>query len=336
MRSRLSLAGLLTLAVMLLPGVAHAAKLVGGREQSAIASAFVARGAHRGLAIVSIRGSTSAPAWVVVKSVRPRASGRATAAGNPPRLQSTYYRLARGRVKTGAPPAAARSDLARDFRVAVVYSGSGSETIAYRQLYRSVCPGAGGFTDSQSETVQPMSWSVRYVVDLDALQSAVRAPGGTVLVPAVSFDGSQSRVSAHEILSHTAIDEGCNGQPTTFECDATYSLGSPSDGLLSFPAAGGLEIGVPTKANPSGDCDPSDYTLGPSMWDSGATTAVATGLGLVGGGLPANPYAPVRVSWPGNSPAQVAGSPLSPCQGDGAACHDAFRWSGHVALQATP
>jgi hypothetical protein len=237
-------------------------------------------------------------------------------------------------VKPGAPPAAARADLARHFRVAVVYSGSGAETIAYRQLYRSVCPGAGGFTDEQTDTVGPMSWSVRYVVDLDAVQSAVRVPGGTVLVPAVSFDRSRSRLSAHEIRSRTAIDEGCNGQPTTFECDATYALGSPSDALLSFPAAGGLEIGVPTKPNPSGDCDPSDYTLGPSLWDSGGTTAVVASLGLAGARLPANPYAPIPVSWPGNSPVVISGSPVSPCQGDTAACHDAFRWSGHVALQA--
>jgi hypothetical protein len=334
MRSRLSLAGLLSLAVMLLPSVAHAAKLVGGREQAAIAKAFFARGAHAGLTIVSTRVSTTAPSWAVVKSVRPQGSGRTTAAGHAPRLQSTYYRLARGHVKRGAAPAGTRADLARDFSVAVVYSGSGSETVTYHQLYRSVCPGAGGFTDQQSDTVKPMSWSVRYVVDLDALQTAVRAPGGAVLAPAVSLDGQQSRLSAREILSRTAIDEGCNGQPTTFECNATYSVGSPSDGLLSFPATGGLEIGVPTQANPSGDCDPSDYPLGPSLWDSGGTTAVAPGLGLVGGSLPANPYAPVRVSWPGSSLALVSGSPLSPCQGDEAACHDTFRWTGHVALQA--
>jgi hypothetical protein len=334
MRSRLPLAGLLTLAVVLLPGVAHAARLVGGREQAAIARAFSGSRAHRGLAIVSTRVSTTAPAWAVVKSVRPQASGRTTAAGHAPRLQSSYYRLVRGRVKPGAPPAAARADLARDFRVAVVYTGSGSETVSYHQLYRSVCPGAGGFTDEQSDTVKPMSWRVRYVVDLDALQSAVRAPGGTVLVPAASFDRARSTLSAREIRSRTAVDEGCNGQPTTFECDATYSLGSPSQGLLSFPAAGGVEIGVPTKANPSGDCDPSDYTLGPSLWDSGAATAVTARLGLVGAGLPADPYAPVPVSWPGSSLTLLSGSPLSPCQGDAAACHDTFRWTGDVALQA--
>lgn len=334
MRSRLPLAGLLTLAVVLLPGVARAARLVGGHEQSVIAKAFHHSRAHRGLAIVSIRVSTTAPAWAVVKSVRPRASGRTTATGHAPRLQSTYYRVARGRVKPGAPPAAARADLAREFRVAVVYSGSGSETVAYHQLYRSVCAGAGGFTDEQTDTVRPMSWSVRYVVDLDALRSAVRGSGATVLVPAVSFDRSRSRLSAREIRSRTAIDEGCNGQPTTFQCDATYALGSPADGLLSFPAAGGLEIGVPTKANPSGDCDPSDYTLGPSLWDGGGTTALAASLGLAGAALPAKPYAPIPVSWPGSSPALVSGSPVSPCQGDAAACHDTFRWSGHVALQA--
>jgi hypothetical protein len=334
MRSRLPLAGLLTLAVLLAPATAYAAQLVGGREQAAIAKAFFARRSHKGQVIVSTRASTVARAWVIVKSVRPEASGRRTAAGRTPRLQSTYYHLASGRVKRGTPPAGPRADLARDFRIAVLYTGSGSETIAYHQLYRSVCPGSGGFTDDQAATIKPMSWSVRYIVDLDALRSAVRGPAGTVVVPAVAFDRSGSQVSAHEVLTRTAIDRGCNGQPTTFECDTTYAVGFPADGLLSFPAMGGLEVGVPTSSNPSGDCDPTDYTLGPSLWDSGATAAVAGRLGLVGAALPANPYAAVPVSWPLNSLALASGFTVSSCQGDGAACTDTFRWTGHIVLQA--
>lgn len=334
MRSRLPVAGLLALAVLLAPAAAHAAQLVGGREQAAIAKAFFAHRSHRGQAIVSTRISTVARAWAVVKSVRPEAAGRRTAAGRTPRLQSTYYHLTRRRVKPGSPPAPARADLARDFRVAVLYTGSGSETIAYHQLYRSVCPGSGGFTDDEAATIKPMSWRVRYVIDLDVLQSAVRSSAGTVLVPAVSFDRTRSQVSAHEVLTRTAIDRGCNGQPTTFQCDTTYAAGSFADGLLSFPPTGGLEVGVPTTSNPSGDCDPSDYTLGPSLWDSGATTAVTARLGLVGGTLPAKPYAAVPVSWPAESLALVSGFPASPCQGDGTACRDTFQWTGRVTLQA--
>ena len=334
MRSRLSVAGLLALVVLLAPASAHAARLAGGREQAAIAKAFFARRSHTGRVIVSIRTSTVAHRWAVVKSVRPQAMGGPTASSRPPRLQSTFYHLTRGREKLGTPRPAVRADLAREFRVTVLYTGSGSETIAYHQRYRSVCPGSGGFSDEEAVTIKPMTWSVRYVVDLDALQSAVRGAAGTVLVPTVSFDRSRSRVSAHEVLTRTAVDTGCNGQPTTFECDTTYAAGVPADGLLSFPPTGGLEVGVPTTSNPSGDCDPSDYTLGPSLWDSGATTAVIPVLGLVGARLPANPYAPVPVSWPGASLSLVSGSPASPCQGDGAACRDAFRWTGHVALQA--
>jgi hypothetical protein len=336
MRSRLPVAGLLAFAVLLAPAAAHAAELVGGREQAALAKAFFARRSHKGQAIVSTRISTVAHAWAVVKSVRPEAAGRHTAAGRTPRLQSTYFHLTRGRVKLGTPPAPARADLARDFRVAVLYTGSGSETITYHQLYRSVCPGSGGFTDDEAAAIKPMSWRVRYVIDLDALQSAVRGSAGTVLVPAMSFDRSRSQVSAHEVLTRTAIDRGCNGQPTTFECDTTYAPGSPTDGLLSFPPTGGLEVGVPTTPNPSGDCDPSDYTLGPSLWDNGATTAVSARSGLVGAALPANPYAPVPVSWPANSVALHSGFPASPCQGDGTACRDTFRWAGHVTLQTVP
>lgn len=335
MRPRISLVGLLTLAVALAATPAHAAKLVGGGEQSRIAKAFFAGPPHQGQAIVSIRLSTVAPAWAIVRSVAPQRPGHRRTVGRIPALQSSYYHLVGDRVKPGTPPAGARADLARDFRVAVVYTGSGSETIAYQQLYRSVCPGAGGFTDTQDVTVTPMSWSVRYVVDLDALQSAVRLSSGTVLVPAVSFARLGSRLSAREILTRTAVDQGCNGQPTTYQCNSSYALAAPYDGLLSFPAAGGLEIGVPATANPSGDCDPSDYTLGPSLWDSGATTVVTARLGLLGTSLPANPYAPVRVSWPADSLALRSGFPSSPCQGDGTACHDTFRWTGQVALQAT-
>ncbi len=334
MRFRLSFAGLLVLVVLLVPAAANAAQLVGGREQTAIAKAFFARRSHKGRAIVSTRVSTVAHAWAVVKSVRPQAPGRRSASGLRPRLRSTYYHLTKGREKLGTPPPAVRTDLARDFRVTVLYTGSGSEAIVYHQGYRSVCPGSGGFTDEEAATIKPMSWSVRYVVDLDALQSAVRASAGTILVPTVFFDSSRSKVSAHEVRTRTAIDTGCNGQPTTFECDTTYAPGVAGDGLLSFPPTGGLEVGVPVTANPSGDCDPSDFTLGPSLWDAGATTAVTPVLGLVGARLPAQPYAPVPVSWPGTSLSLVSGFPVSPCQGDGAACRDTFRWTGHVALQA--
>jgi len=225
MRLRLSLVGLLTLAVAIAPTPAHAAKLVGGREQSRIARAFFAGPRHQGQAIVSIRRSTVAPAWAIVRSVAPRRPGHRSTVGRVPALQSSYYHLVGDRVKPGTPPTGARAD-------------------------------------------------------------------------------------------------------------SSYALAAPSDGLLSFPATGGMDIGVPATTNPSGDCGPSDYTLGPSLWDSGATTVVTAGLGLLGASLPADPYAPVRVSWPTDSVALGSGFPSSPCQGDGAACHDTFRWTGQVALQA--
>ena len=80
---------------------------------------------------------------------------------------------------------AVRTDLARDFQVAVVYAGSGLESIAYQQDYGSSCAGAGPFVDQETDTVSPMAWSVRYVVDMDRLFSAVRASGHVTLVLAV-------------------------------------------------------------------------------------------------------------------------------------------------------
>ena len=47
-----------------------------------------------------------------------------------------------------------------------------------------------------------------------------------------------------------------------------------------------------------------------------------------------NPYAAVPVSWPLHSLALASGFTASPCQGDGAACKDTFRWTGHIVLQA--
>lgn len=156
---RAALVGLLV--VLFVPPSAQGAKLVGGHEQAAIAKAFFARGTHRGQVIVSTRASTVMPSWAIVKSVTPEAGNPTTTSSNPVRLQAGYYLVREASVKAGKPPAAVRADLDRDFRVAVAYTGSGSETIAYTQLYRSVCGGAGGFTDQQSDAVQPLSWSVR-------------------------------------------------------------------------------------------------------------------------------------------------------------------------------
>jgi hypothetical protein len=227
-----------------------------------------------------------------------------------------------------------KTDLARDFRVQVVYAGSGSESISYQQSDASVCAGSGGFVDTEADTVSPMSWSVRYVVDLDDLLSAVRGPGATTLVPAVSFDAAGSHVTATETASRTVQDFGCNGRATTFNCTTTFSAGGPDPGgQLSFPAGSGLQAGLPMTARRRGACDPGNFTLGPSLWDGGAATAVAAPLKLLGGTLPARPYAPVKVSWPAGSAAQTQGFATSPCQGDTAVCNDAFQWQGTVSLQ---
>ena len=248
-------------------------------------------------------------------------------------LHSTYFHLVGAGVKAGQPPAAVRADLTRPFRVAVVYTGSGSETIAYKQPYKSVCAGAGGFTDEQDDTVTPMSWSVRYVVDLDDLQSAVRGPAGTVLVPDVGFYRSQSRVTrppdAHAHRDRRGLQRRADDVHVPDDLRARAGDRRPAVAA----ATGGLEVGVPITSTGAGDCDPSDYTLGPSLWDSGATTAFVDRLGLVGGTLPTDPYAPVKVSWPTDGVALSQGFIASPCQGDGLSCRDAFHWSGQVALQ---
>ena len=315
------------------PPAGLAARLVGGRTQTAIARAFSAQRSHRGQTIVSVRTSSVNGSWAVVRSVTPQAAGQ-TRSGTAPVLRSTYYHLVGRRALPAPPPRAVRTDLARSFRVRVVYAGSGSESINYQQGYGSVCAGAGGFVDTETDIVSPMSWSVRYTVDLDDLLSAVRGRGGTTFVPAVSFDAAGSSVTATEAVSRSAQDFGCNGRATTFNCTTTFAAGGPEPGgQLSFPAGLGLEAGVPMAAHQRGACDPDNFTLGPSLWDSGAATAIAGPLKLLGGTLPARPYAPVKVSWPGAAASQAQGFAASPCQGNTAACADAFHWQGTVTLQ---
>jgi hypothetical protein len=213
-------------------------------------------------------------------------------------------------------------------------SGSGQESIGYTQTYGSVCAGEGPFVDNETDTVSPMSWTVRYVVDLDDLLSAVHGSAGTTLVPNVTFDAAGSHVNAVENVSRSVQDTGCNGNATTFACTTTFTAGGPDPGgQLSFPAGSGIEAGVPTAAHQSGACDPDNFTLGPSLWDSGAATATVAQLKLLGGTLPARPYAPVKVSWSAGSGQSAPGFTASPCQGDTAVCTDAFQWHGTVSLQ---
>ena len=198
-----------------------------------------------------------------------------------------------------------------------------------------MCAGAGDFTDQETDTVQPMSWTVRYVVDLDHLLAAVRSSSGTSLVPNVTFDYAGSTVTAVETLSRTLQDAGCNGRQTTFNCRMAFRAGGADPGgQLSFGPAG-TQIGVPTAVRTTGSCDAGTFTLGPSLWDGGGATALVR-LGLVGGTLPANPYAPIRVRWPGASAAQALGFAASPCQGDSDLCGDTFGWQGTVTLAPVP
>lgn len=312
-----------------LPGSALAAKLAGGGRQASIARAFSASPARRGQVIVSIRLSSVASNWAVVKSVRPGRGrgGRLT-------LLSTYMHPAAGGERAGSPPAAVRADLGRHFRVAVVYTGSGSETVAYQQFYRSVCAGAGGFVDQESVSVNPMSWRVRYVVDLDNVLAAVHSAQGAAFVPSIALDGRASQLSAVESITRQSDDAGCNSPPTTYRCTVRFHLSSAQlGGALSLLPDDGTEIGVPFSISAGTPCDRDRLPLGAPLWESGGTTALIGRLGLGGGILPGNPYAPISVSWPSSSALFQQGFIASPCQGDAVACTDSFQWRGKVALQ---
>ncbi len=317
------------------PGPALGARLAGGRTQAAVRRAFDASAVHRRQLIASIRVSTVDPAWSLVRSLLPQSPGRAGSAAGSVRLTNAYYRRSAGAERPGSPPAAVRADLGRPLRVAVVYTASGAEAITYSQAYRSDCAGSGDFTESETIDVRPMSWTVRYIVNLDDILAATRGALGSALVPAVTFAAAGSRMTAVEDLEHAFGDAGCNGPTTTFRCAKAFHLGGADPaGQLSTAPDGGLDIGLPLASKSTGACAAEDFVLGPSLWEEGAARAVAAHLGLFGGSLPADPYAPVRVSWPGNSDQPFLSSP---CLGDVVAvCRDSFAWSGTVRLVPVP
>ncbi|MGH2915134.1 MAG: hypothetical protein ACRDMX_09100 [Solirubrobacteraceae bacterium] len=335
MRSRAA-----AIAVALAAGVAAApagaATLLGGRAQARIAHAFTAARSHRGQTVVSIRASTVNPAWAVVRSVVAQRAGAAgSSSGTAPRLLATYYKLVSGSELQRSPPAPVRADLSRPFAVAVVYAGSGSESIAYDRSYGSACNGEGDFTDRQQVSVSPMAWHLVWTVELDDLRAAVRAGGQTTLAPAVYFDWAASYVDAVQSSARTLQDAGCSASPNTVSCRTTFRVGgSDPAGALSLSPAG-LAVSVPFVATASGgDCASGDYPIGPSLWQVGAATVLAPNGDPLGGQLPAHPYAPFAVRWPGGSAQRsLRRFATGPCAGNGATCSDRFHWTATVTLQ---
>lgn len=300
---------------------APAAVLVGGAREQAIKRAFAATGGRDRL-IVSVRRSTVDPSWSVVRWVAIGSDGVADLT-----LHSSYLHQLGAAEQPGGPPAPVAADLRRRFTVAVVYSGTGSESISYRQRSSSECSGQGGTVDQQTVTITPIAWSVRYLIDLDDVLAA-SGPPGAGFVPRIVFDSDTSRVEALESATQTTQDLGCNRGALTFSCTTTFGLGGPDpDGSLSLDAGSGLQIGLPLVTRSSGACNPAEYTLGPSQWDGGGAAVLVSRLALAGGQLPDDPYAPIRVR---ASDEQVA---TSPCQGEPGLCADTFDFSGVVELR---
>jgi hypothetical protein len=331
-RARLiAIVGVIAAAATFPTGAATAAQLVGGREQAAVLKAFArSRGAHAEVA-TSVRASTTARSWAVVRWVSPATGAKP---GPPvPTLHSSFFHVG-GRVTAGSPPAAARRDLQAPFSVAVVYTGHGSEVVHYQQSTRSICTGNGMYVDTEQETVTPMSWTVRYIVSLDRLQAAVAAGRTTAVLPTITFDRSGSQLSAAEQSSRTSVDQGCFGPTRTIRCASSYFLRVPGAAAQVGFGSAGLQIGIPMATRHRGDCAAQSYPLGPSLWDAGAATVSVGALSLTGGRLPVHPYAPVSVLWPLSAAGAQQGYLASPCQGIAAECTDTMRWTGSVRLQA--
>ncbi len=330
--SRIAIAGVLAAAVLWLPGTAAAAHLVGGREQTAVLHAFARAHGSRPEVATSVRASTAARSWVVVRWVSPATGSEVRPPA--PTLHNRFFHVSGPRVTAGVPPTAARRDLLAPFSVAVLYTGGGSEAVRYQQSTRSICNGNGTYVDTEQETVTPMSWTVRYVVNLDRLQAAVSAGRSTAVLPTVTFDRRGSQLSAAEQSSRSSVDQGCFGPTRTIRCTSSFSLRVTGAAAQFGLGPAGLQIGIPMATAQHGDCVADDYTLGPSLWDGGAATVAVSALSLTGGRLPVNPYAPVSVGWPFSAAGAQQGYLTSPCQGITVECTDTLRWKGTVRLQS--
>ncbi|GAC1577380.1 MAG: hypothetical protein NVS3B18_11110 [Candidatus Dormibacteria bacterium] len=314
-----------------IPTGATAAQLVGGREQTAVLKAFARSPGARNEVATSVRASTAARSWVVVRWVSPATGFKLRPPA--PTLHSSFFQVGH-RVTAGSPPAAARRDLQAPFSVAVLYTGHGSEAVRYQQSTPSICVGNGIYVDTEQEMVTPMSWTVRYVVNLDRLQAAVASGRTAAVLPTIAFDRSRSQLSAAEQSSRTSVDQGCFGPTRTIRCARSYFLQVPGAASQVGLGPAGLQIGSPMATRQRGDCTADGYPLGPSLWDGGAATVSVGALSLTGGRLPAHPYAPVTVAWPFSAAGAQQGYLASPCQGIPAECTDTMHWTGSVRLQA--
>jgi hypothetical protein len=334
-RGSVRLIAAVTFALLALPAGADAARLVGGDAWTAISRAFDRVGGHRGQVIISIRASTVNPSWSVVKSARVPTPGSSVPTPAIV-LQRTYFQALHERPLAGLPPAAVMADLDSDFRIEIVYAGSGTETFRYQASNGSQC-GPGSYTDLEQGSVSPMSWRVGYVVDLDRILAILRSSEGDTIVPAVTFALQGSELSAVQRVSRSSLDTGCGDHARSYVCTTTYHLPSSSQAQPVWFAPGGVTgIPVPFSRSSSGECAAGDYASGPSLWDGGAATAVVAGLSVVARRPPADPYARIAVSWPAASPPARYGFLPNACGTPIDDCVDQLSWSATVSLIPYP
>ena len=257
----------------------------------------------------------------------PRGGGRATAGSRTVKLAERLLQAGPRRRARGTPTSGGPADLSQDFKVAVLYSGSGAETVAYSQSTAACASAEGGYVDQQQDTVSPMSWSVRYVVDLDSLVAAVRDAEGDDAGPGGDLRGRRLGGERHrEDEPHLPSTTAAAARRPPQRARSHFSAGGPgADGALSFDSGAGLEVGVPMRGRAAGSAVPrttrSVRRCGtaaprPRWWTSSTCWAAASH---------ANPYGRVRVAgrqarrWPSH------GLIASPCQGDSAGCSDSMR-----------
>jgi hypothetical protein len=320
---RLGLAVLLTLAAASTSApAASAARFASPSEARALRSAFLHERGHAGTVITAITVSTTAPGWA---SVAYLPAAQAVAAKVKIITVTREYYRDRPRshpTPTKLPPKKAKSDLKKDLWVKLTYEGSGSEH------YKSTDSGAGecgGSTETSTVTakVEPAKWKYAYLLDLDKME---REAGG--LDPLVRLVSAPTDVSVVRDLEREQTH--CNPPNESWSCITTF--GAPRNvfpGMVAFTSSG-TNILTPMVAASAPQGTGCVDTLGIFGLQPGFTgAAVAINWHLIGGMLPADPYAPIPVTYQRNALNKV--NACSTFSGNGP-CSDTTEWSGEVTL----
>jgi hypothetical protein len=319
-------AAVAALALLASPAAASAAKLAGAKQDGALRTAFQRDRHHTGASIVSIRVSTAKAGWAMIEWIPKGAPESVTSAAKPTVQRTTYH----GTKPDSKPPKKVKKDLLEPLKVRLTFEGKGSESVDLKTTSQGEC--GGSVTDERTESISPIQWNISYVLDLDhftLIRTSDPHYGGDLLQVLTHYEPSRSTVSVIEQRHHAATDD-CDGATNTYDCTQTF--GSPSQDSTGAVAIDrlGLVVQLETQLTATqGDCANTTFAAKP-YYDDGGISAFTPALRILGGDLPADPYAPVTVTYPTND--FLEGYNGACALSGTTECHDDYSWTGQIQL----